>query len=109
MLTGFWKLTWVEIKVFMREPMGVIGSLGLPVFVFLLVGRRFGDSQASAPDRQNTRIAVGRIAAPRARTDRKSVRVPQPQGPNARSGARRLGGEPSAKAKLKTKPSPAQR
>ena len=47
MLTGLWKLTWVEIKVFMREPMGVIGTLGLPVFVFLFVSRGLGDSQAS--------------------------------------------------------------
>ncbi len=47
MLTGFWKLIWVEIKVFMREPMGVIGTLGIPVLVFVFVGREFGDSQAS--------------------------------------------------------------
>ena len=46
MLRGFWKLTWVEIKVFMREPMGVIGALGIPVLVFLLLGRRFGGTQA---------------------------------------------------------------
>ena len=42
MLNGFWQLTWVEIKVFMREPMGVIGTLGIPVLVFLLLGRGFG-------------------------------------------------------------------
>ena len=47
MLTGLWKLTWVEIKVFMREPMGVIGTLGRPVFFFLFVSRGLGDSQAS--------------------------------------------------------------
>ena len=47
MLNGFWKLTWVEIKVFMREPMGVIGTLGIPVLVFLLFGRLFGGTQAS--------------------------------------------------------------
>ncbi len=41
MMTGFWKLTWVEIKVFMREPMGVISMLGVPVLIFLLYGRRF--------------------------------------------------------------------
>ncbi len=45
MLVGFWKLTWVEIKVFVREPMGVIGSLGVPVVVFVLVGRSFGRRQ----------------------------------------------------------------
>ena len=44
MLNGFWKLTWVEIKVFMREPMGVFGALGIPVLVFLFVGRGLGDT-----------------------------------------------------------------
>ena len=41
MLTGFWKLTWVEIKVFMREPMGVIATLVIPVIIFLYLGRQF--------------------------------------------------------------------
>lgn len=42
MLKGFWKLTWVEIKVFLREPMGVFGTLGVPVIVFVLMGRSSG-------------------------------------------------------------------
>ena len=41
MLNGFWKLTWVEIKIFLREPMGAFASLGIPVIVFLLLGRVF--------------------------------------------------------------------
>lgn len=47
MLRGFWKLTWVETKVFLREPMGVFGSLGLPVILFVLLGRvfRLGDAR----------------------------------------------------------------
>ncbi len=49
MLKGLWKLTWVEIKVFMREPMGVVGSVGLPVIIFLLLGRA-GGSAAAGPD-----------------------------------------------------------
>lgn len=44
MLKGFWKLTWVETKVFIREPMGVIGTLVIPVVVYLLLGRRFADA-----------------------------------------------------------------
>lgn len=39
MLRGFWKLTWVEIKVFLREPMGVVGTLGIPILLFFVLGR----------------------------------------------------------------------
>ena len=42
MLKGFWKLTWVETKVFVREPMGVIGSLVIPVILFVVLGRSYG-------------------------------------------------------------------
>jgi ABC-2 type transport system permease protein len=42
MLKGFWKLTWVETKVFVREPMGVIGSLLVPVILYVVLGRSFG-------------------------------------------------------------------
>ena len=42
MLRGFWKLTWVETKVFMREPMGVFATLGIPVLIFVVLGRAFG-------------------------------------------------------------------
>jgi ABC-2 type transport system permease protein len=38
-LRGFWKLTWLEAKIFAREPMGFIGSLVVPVLVFLVVGK----------------------------------------------------------------------
>jgi len=38
-LRGFWKLTWVEIKIFTREPMGFVGTLVMPVVVFLILGR----------------------------------------------------------------------
>jgi ABC-2 type transport system permease protein len=39
MLRGLWKLTWIEIKVFLREPLGAIGSIVFPVLLFLLLGR----------------------------------------------------------------------
>ncbi len=48
MLKGFWKLTWIEIKVFLREPMGVIGSLLIPVVVFVALGRAFGSLEPEA-------------------------------------------------------------
>jgi ABC-2 type transport system permease protein len=39
MLRGLWRLTWLEIRIFVREPMGVIGTVGIPVVAFLLLGR----------------------------------------------------------------------
>jgi len=41
-LRGFWKLTWVEIKIFTREPMGFVGTLVMPVVLFIVLGRAFG-------------------------------------------------------------------
>ncbi len=42
MMRGLWKLTWIEIKVFMREPMGAFGTIFMPVLIFLVVGRIAG-------------------------------------------------------------------
>jgi ABC-2 type transport system permease protein len=39
MMRGLFQLTWLEIKIFAREPLGAIGTLLMPVAVFLLVGR----------------------------------------------------------------------
>ena len=33
------RLTWLELKIFLREPLGAIGTLLVPVAVFLVVGR----------------------------------------------------------------------
>jgi ABC-2 type transport system permease protein len=54
MLRGLWKLTWLEIKIFLREPLGAIGSILFPVLVFVLVGRFVGG-----------RLTPGSIAAAR--------------------------------------------
>ncbi len=42
MLNGLWKLTWLEIKIFLREPLGAFGSILFPVLVFVVVGRLLG-------------------------------------------------------------------
>jgi ABC-2 type transport system permease protein len=42
MMRGLWKLTWLEVKIFVREPLGVLGTLGLPVGVFILMNRLLG-------------------------------------------------------------------
>lgn len=48
MLNGFWKLTWVEMKVFLREPMGAVGGLLIPVVIFVVLGRALGTGRADA-------------------------------------------------------------
>lgn len=42
MLKGLWKLTWLETKIFLREPMGVVGTLGVPIVLFVVLGRIMG-------------------------------------------------------------------
>jgi ABC-2 type transport system permease protein len=42
MFRGLLKLTWLEIKIFLREPMGAFGSIFFPVLVFILLGRFMG-------------------------------------------------------------------
>jgi ABC-2 type transport system permease protein len=42
MFRGLFKLTWLEIKIFLREPMGAFGSIFFPVVVFIVVGRWLG-------------------------------------------------------------------
>ena len=43
MLRGLWKLTWIEIKIFLREPLGAFGTIGVPVLVFVVLGRVAGN------------------------------------------------------------------
>jgi ABC-2 type transport system permease protein len=37
-MRGLWQLTWLEIRIFLREPLGAIGSL-IPVVAFILIAR----------------------------------------------------------------------
>jgi ABC-2 type transport system permease protein len=39
MLRGLWQLTWLEIKIFLREPLGAIGSIAVPVIAFVVIGK----------------------------------------------------------------------
>jgi ABC-2 type transport system permease protein len=54
MLNGFWKLTWVETKVFGREPMGVVSSLIIPVIIFIVLGRSMGLGRLEANSADQT-------------------------------------------------------
>jgi ABC-2 type transport system permease protein len=47
MLRGLWRLTWLEIKIFVREPLGLIGTVGFPVLIFVVLGRLLGPSVRS--------------------------------------------------------------
>ncbi|MEA2706236.1 MAG: type transport system permease protein [Gemmatimonadaceae bacterium] len=50
-LRGFWKLTWLETKIFTREPMGFVGTLVMPLVVFIALGRALGIGKpVRAPD-----------------------------------------------------------
>lgn len=48
MLRGLWRLTWLEIKIFLREPLGAIGTLLLPIVIVVLFGRLGRGRPASA-------------------------------------------------------------
>jgi ABC-2 type transport system permease protein len=38
-MRGLWTLTWLEVKIFLREPLGAFGTIAVPVLVFLIAGR----------------------------------------------------------------------
>lgn len=53
MMRALLKLTWLEIKIFVREPLGVFGTIGIPVLVFILMSRILGPGVGSVPPRPN--------------------------------------------------------
>ena len=55
---GLLSLTWLETKVFLREPLGVIGSVFVPVFLFVVIGRVFGDELTGADEGQRGLVGV---------------------------------------------------
>jgi ABC-2 type transport system permease protein len=59
MLRGLWKLTWIELKVFLREPLGAFGTIGFPVLIFLVLGRIVGRRLAPTSLAASSFIRVG--------------------------------------------------
>ena len=49
-LRGLPELTWLEIKIFLREPLGAIGTIVIPVLAFVFFGRAVRDRVSSGPD-----------------------------------------------------------
>jgi ABC-2 type transport system permease protein len=47
-MRGLLKLTWLETKIFIREPMGVIGTVGVPVLIFAVLARMVGERGSDA-------------------------------------------------------------
>jgi len=63
MLKGFWKLTWVETKVFVREPMGFVGSILMPVVIFVAFGRAFSADRSAMTSTLDLPFNVAILAA----------------------------------------------
>src|SRR5580698_8153327 len=59
MFRGLWKLTWLEIKIFLREPLGAFGSIVLPVLIFVVVGRWLGSGRMQSAIPATGFIRVG--------------------------------------------------
>ena len=59
MLSGLWQLTWLEIKIFLREPLGAIGSVVFPVAGYVILGRLMGPrAPARGPESDLLRVGV---------------------------------------------------
>jgi ABC-2 type transport system permease protein len=49
MWRGLWKLTWLEIKIFLREPLGALGTILIPVLLFVGLGRFVAGRRTRVP------------------------------------------------------------
>lgn len=47
-MRGLLKLTWLEIRIFVREPLGFVAAVGIPLFMFLVLGRSVSAGGPSA-------------------------------------------------------------
>ncbi len=62
MLRGLWNLTWLEIKIFLREPLGAIGTIVVPVLAFVLLGRVTAGRTAPPPATLTGLLSAGGIS-----------------------------------------------
>jgi len=63
-MRGLWQLTWLEIKIFVREPLGLFGTVGIPVLVFLVLGRLMrGAAAPASPEETFLRTGLPVLAA----------------------------------------------
>jgi len=50
MFRGLIQLTWLEMKIFLREPLGAVGTVAFPVLAFVVLGRAL--QRAGTPSAQ---------------------------------------------------------
>jgi ABC-2 type transport system permease protein len=63
MLRGLRQLTWLEFKIFLREPLGAIGTILLPALVFVVFGRAGGPGLGPSAPAGLLRVALPVVAA----------------------------------------------
>ena len=62
-MKGLWQLTWLEIKIFVREPLGLFGTVGVPVLVFIVLGRLMRGAGQASPEAAFARNGLPVLAA----------------------------------------------
>lgn len=60
-MRGLLRLTWIEIKIFLREPLGALGTVVVPVLVFVAMGKLGGKL---VPPSQLATSSVFRVDVP---------------------------------------------
>jgi ABC-2 type transporter len=58
-MRGLWQLTWLETKIFLREPLGAVGTFVVPVLIFVLLGRLVGAIALAPSPLATSYIRVG--------------------------------------------------
>src|SRR5882672_5877481 len=58
MWRGLLKLTWLEIKIFLREPLGAAGTILIPVVIFVGLGRFAGSGRRAASLAESSMVRV---------------------------------------------------
>jgi len=62
-MRGLLQLTFIELKIFLREPLGAIGTLAVPVLAFVALGRVTGGRAPRAPTFSSGLLGPGGVPA----------------------------------------------
>lgn len=60
-MRGLFELTWLEVKIFLREPLGAIGSIVVPVLAFVALGRMVPRGTPVAPSAYSGIMSPGGV------------------------------------------------